>query len=237
MKPKSWLESANVAVEGILYAAKTQRHVRWHFISAAMVVLIGLFLDLGRMEFIALTLAVVLVLVAEILNTAIEAAVDLFAEGYHPLAKIAKDTAAGAVFVSSVGAVILGYFILYPNVAAAVSKGVSMTKVAGEYVAFMAMVVVVIAVIIAKGYLGRGTPLKGGMPSGHAALAFSIWVVCLFLTSNALIGIIVLVMAVMVSHSRIKLGIHSKTEVVLGALLGGLITLAIFLVFMGKFCL
>src|SRR5512143_419261 len=134
MKPKSWLESANVAVEGILYAAKTQRHVRWHFMSAAMVVIIGLALDLGRMEFIALTLAVVLVLVAEIFNTAIEAAVDLFSEEYHPLAKVAKDTAAGAVFVSSVGAVVLGYFILYPNVAAAVSKGVYMTRLAGEHV-------------------------------------------------------------------------------------------------------
>ncbi len=235
MKPKSWLESANVAIEGILYAAKTQRHVRWHFISAAMVILIGLLLDLGRIEFIALTLAIVLVLVAEIFNTAIEAAVDLFAEGFHPLAKVAKDTAAGAVFVSSVGAVVLGYFILYPNIAELVSRGVSMAKVAAENVAFMAMLVVVIAVIIAKGYLGRGTPLKGGMPSGHAAIAFSIWVVCLFLTANALVGIIVFVMAVMVSHSRIKLGIHSKAEVVLGALIGGLITLAIFLVFVGKF--
>src|SRR5512143_2067880 len=108
MKPKSWLESANLAVEGILYAAKTQRHVRWHFISAAMVVLIGLFLDRGRVEFIALTLAVVLV---------------LFAGGSPPLARVAEATAAGAVFVSSVGAVVLGYFILYPNVAAVVTRG------------------------------------------------------------------------------------------------------------------
>ena len=231
MKPKTWYESANLAVEGILHAARTQRHVRWHFMSAALVVLLGLFFGLDRMEFIALTLAVALVLITEILNTAIEAAVDLVSDTYHPLAKIAKDTAAGAVFVASFGAVVLGFLILYPHVAYSVTNGIAVVKRAGDNIAFMAVIVVIIAVIIAKAYLGRGEPLKGGMPSGHAAVSFSIWVAALFISENALIGMLVLIMALMVAHSRVALGIHTRREVVLGAVLGGLITLAIFLVF------
>jgi len=231
LKPKSWYQSANLAIEGILYAAKTQKHLRWHFISAALVILVALYLGLGKMEFVALSLAIVLVLVAEILNTAIEAVVDLVSDTYHPIAKVAKDTAAGAVFVASCGAVILGFLILYPYVAKSVSLGVSQVRLAGENIAFMAFVVVVIAVIIAKAYFGRGRPLEGGMPSGHAATAFSIWVAVLFLTSNALIAVLVLLMAVLISHSRVAMGIHSVREVTLGALLGGLITLFIFLLF------
>jgi len=231
VKPKTWYESANLAVEGILYAARTQRHMRWHFMSAALVILLGLFLDLDRVEFIALALAVVLVLITEILNTSIEAVVDLVSVEFHPLAKVAKDTAAGAVFVASFGAVVLGYFILYPHLAMSISKGVSDIKTVSEDVAFMAVTVVIIAVIIFKAYLGKGTPLRGGMPSGHAATAFSIWVAALFVTRNALIGGMVFVMAVMVSHSRVAMGIHSRREVVLGAFLGGLLTLAIFLLF------
>jgi diacylglycerol kinase (ATP) len=231
MKPKSWYQSANIAVEGILYAARTQRHLRWHFMTAALVILLGLFFGLDRMEFIALTLGVVLVLVTEILNTAVEAAVDLVAEAYHPLAKVAKDTAAGAVFVASFGAVVLGFLILYPHVAYSVTEGISRVRLASDNIAFMAVIVVVIAVIVFKAYLGRGAPLSGGMPSGHAAVSFSIWVAALFLSADALIGMLVLIMALMVSHSRVALGIHSRREVVLGALLGGFITLLIFLIF------
>ena len=93
------------------------------------------------------------------------------------------------------------------------------------------MTVVIILVIVLKAYLGRGAPLSGGMPSGHAAVSFSIWVASLFISENALVGILVFIMALMVSHSRVALGIHTRKEVVLGALLGGFATLLIFMVF------
>jgi len=231
MKPKSWYDSANLAVEGILYAARTQKHMRWHFMAAALVVLLGLYFGLDKMEFIALSVAIVLVLVTEILNTAIEATVDLASEAFHPLAKVAKDTAAGAVFVASFGAVVLGYFILYPHISDAFTKAVGTVMISKDNLAFSAVIVVIIAVIIFKAFLGRGKPLQGGMPSGHAATAFAIWVAVSFLTANLLISALVFVVAVMVSHSRVALGIHNRREVVLGALLGGLVTLLMFLIF------
>lgn len=233
MKPGSWYQSANVAIEGILHAARTQRHLRWHFMAAALAVLLGLFFGLDRVEFIALALAISLVLITEILNTAVEAAVDLASESFHPLAKVAKDTAAGAVFIAAFCAVVLGYFILYPHVARMFQEGVAQVRMAGETLAFVSAVLVIIAVILAKARLGKGEPLVGGMPSGHAALSFSVWVSVVFLTGNALIAALTLVLALMVSHSRVAMGIHRPREVVLGAALGGLVTLAVFLLFGG----
>src|SRR3990172_6990360 len=114
MKPKNWIHSASLAIEGIIYVVKTQRHMRYHLFIAAAALILSLVLNISRIDFIVLSLAIVLVLVAEMLNTAIEVTVDIIAESYHPLAKIAKDVAAGVVLLASIGAMTLGYLILYP---------------------------------------------------------------------------------------------------------------------------
>ena len=95
MKPKGWVDKANVAIEGIIYSVKTERHMRYHLIAALLVLLTGLLLNISRTDLILLTMAIVLVLVAEMLNTAIEVAIDMIVLEYHPQAKIAKDIAAG----------------------------------------------------------------------------------------------------------------------------------------------
>jgi len=231
MKPEGWYESANVAIEGIIQAARTQRHLRWHFMSALAVILLGLFFGLGRMEFIALSLAVVIVLISELINTALEAIVDMVSTEFHPLAKTAKDTAAGAVFVAATGAVVLGFFLLYPSASEAFTEGVRYVKVEGDELAFVSAVVVIIAVVLMKARQGWGKPLIGGMPSGHAALSFSILTSVGFLTENLLVFGMVLLLALMVSHSRVALGIHKKRQVVAGGFAGFFITYLLFLVF------
>ena len=114
MKPKRWIDKANVAIEGIIYSVKTQRHMRYHLAAALAVLLVGLMVNVSRTELILLCMAIVLVLVAELLNTALEVAIDMIAEGFHPKAKVAKDIAAGVVVVASIGALTLAYLILYP---------------------------------------------------------------------------------------------------------------------------
>ncbi|HEX9861221.1 MAG TPA: phosphatase PAP2 family protein, partial [Nitrospirota bacterium] len=96
---------------------------------------------------------------------------------------------------------------------------------------FVALIVVVIAVILVKARLGGGTPLVGGMPSGHAAVSFSVWAATVLLSRDALLGGLVLVLALMVSHSRVALGLHTVREVALGAVLGVAITLSIIILF------
>jgi len=231
MRPKNWLESANFAIEGILYVVKTERHMRWHFLSAIAILIISLLLGLNKIEFIALTLAIILVLLSEMLNTAVEVAVDLFHEEYHPLAKIAKDIAAGAVLIASFGAIVIGYLILFPQINRILAGGLPHVRQSPEHITFISLIIVIIAVIITKAYTGRGLPLRGGLPSGHAAIAFSIWISITFITENILISLLTLLLSVMVSRSRITSGVHTLWEVILGAVLGVLITFLIFQVF------
>jgi diacylglycerol kinase (ATP) len=84
----------------------------------------------------------------------------------------------------------------------------------------VALLVVVIVVVILKSLTGKGTPLEGGLPSGHAAVAFAIATVVSLSTQDPLISILTICLAVMVSHSRLLLNIHTMREVALGAITG-----------------
>jgi diacylglycerol kinase (ATP) len=232
MKPKTWSQSVNLAIEGIIYAVRTQRHMRYHLYAALAALVLSLLLNISRIEFILLCTAIILVLVTEMLNTAIEVTVDMISVEFHPRAKIAKDIAAGVVLIASIGALTLAYLILYPALTASFSSGHwHIQKAPSDMVAFAALAVVIILVIIIKGFLGKGEPLRGGMPSGHAAVSFSIWVDVLYLTRSIPITILTFLLAVMVSWSRWASGIHRPQEVLFGALLGTGITALFFLLF------
>ena len=232
MKPKTWLQSVNLAVEGIIYAVKTQRHMRYHFYAALAALVLSLVLSITRIEFIMLCMSIVLVLVAEMLNTAIEVTVDMISEEFHPMAKIAKDIAAGVVLIASIGALTLGYLILYPALTVALLSGHwRVTKAPNDVVAFAALAVVIILVIIIKALLGKGEPFRGGMPSGHAAVSFSIWTSSYYLTQNVPIITLTFLLAAMVSWSRWSSGIHRPIEVIYGALIGVSITFLFFKLF------
>ena len=113
MKQKrSLLESFNSAIDGFVYTLKTQKNMRIHFLIAAAVFIISLFLKLTRVEFIILCCTVTLVLVAEMLNTAIELLIDMFTKTYHPIAGVVKNIAAGVVFICSVNSVLVCYLSL-----------------------------------------------------------------------------------------------------------------------------
>jgi diacylglycerol kinase (ATP) len=177
-------------------------------------------------------MAIVLVLVTEMMNTAIEVTIDMISETYHPLAKVAKDIAAGVVLIASIGALTLAYLILYPALKDTIVKGLwQIKKTQDDVVAFVALMVVVILVVIIKAFLGKGEPLRGGMPSGHAAVSFSIWAAAVYLTHSLPVTVLTFVLALMVSWSRWSSGIHRPQEVLAGALLGAGVTLLFFWVF------
>jgi len=231
MRPGNWFESLNCAIEGILYAARTQRHMKFHFVVSVLVLLLSLFLNVSRIEFILLAVSITLVLFAEMINTAIEVTIDLVHEDYHPLAKIIKDVAAGGVLIASFGAVVMGYMILSEPVFGYVGFSVDQLRRSPAQLTLIALIVVVVAVVLMKSFLGRGTPLHGGMPSGHSAIAFSVWTAVSLTVREPFVIVLTLVLAIMVSHSRLLLGIHKKREVVAGALLGFLVTLLLFQLF------
>jgi diacylglycerol kinase (ATP) len=232
VKPKSLTAKANVAIEGIIYAVKTQRHMQYHLFAALTALILSLVLNISRLEFILLCMAIVLVLVTEMLNTAIEVTVDMISEAYHPRAKIAKDIGAGVVLIASIGALTLAYLILYPALKDTISKGAwHIRKAQDDVVAFVAVTVVVIIVVIVKAFLGKGEPLRGGMPSGHAAVSFSVWAAAVYLTRSLPVAVLIFLLAVMVSWSRWSSGIHRPLEVVAGAALGAGVTVLLFWIF------
>lgn len=231
MKPKNWLESLNCAIEGILYVAKTQRHMRYHFITAVTVLVLSLFLNLSWIEFSLLAFCITLVLFAEVINTAIEVTIDLISEEFHPLARIAKDVAAGAVLLAVTGSLTIGYVILSRHIFPPASETLREVRHSKADMAIVSLLLVIIAVVITKARFGKGTPLHGGMPSGHSAIAFSVWTAITLITLDPMVATITFGLAVMVSHSRMLMGIHTFWEVIAGALLGTFITLIIFQVF------
>ena len=232
MPLRKWIESANYAIEGILHAAKTERHLRYHFYAAVLILLLSLILSITRSEFIAIAIVAIIVLSVEMLNTAIEATVDIIFKEYDNRAKIIKDIAAGAVLTASIGAAVVGYIIFLPYLKNTFENGLKIAKHSREDVAIISFVVLLILVIITKTFFGKGSPLRGGIPSGHAAIAFSIWAAITFLSEAFLPSFLVLILAVLVAQSRVSIGVHKPWEVILGALLGSVVTFFLFKLFL-----
>ena len=110
------------AIQGLGYAFRTQRNIRVHATIAALAILLGIVLHISAIEFAMVFIAITSVFIAEMFNTVIELSIDLSTPEYHPLAKIAKDVAAGAVLLSAIIAIIIGLFIFGPHLWILISR-------------------------------------------------------------------------------------------------------------------
>lgn len=115
-KTADFFTSCKAAGKGITYALKTEKHLRFHTITAVVVVLAGLYFHLLPVQWLFILYAIGSVIVAELFNTAIEKAFDLVEPDYNPQAGIGKDIAAGAVLVTAIQAVIIGIIIFGPYI-------------------------------------------------------------------------------------------------------------------------
>jgi diacylglycerol kinase (ATP) len=231
LKSDSLLESFNYAIEGIIHVLRTQRNMRIHFIVASTAILLGLFLDISRLEWIIILLTVSIVFLAEMVNTAIELSMDVKSDTYHPLARIVKDVAAGGVLISSLISGVVGYLIFFERFRLMMRQGMERVRLFPTYLTLATLIIVLIAVIAGKAFFGRGKPLRGGIPSGHSAIAFSMWVAVTFITENPLVSLICFALAFLVAESRVAAKIHRKLEVITGAVLGTLVTTLLFQIF------
>ncbi len=231
----SLIESFNYAVEGIIHVLRTHRNLRIHFAAAIAVLVTALILGVDKIELVVLLISIAFVLVAEMINSAIEAAIDVATSSFDPLAKLAKDIAAGAVLIASINAVIVGYLVFSGKIGDKTSNVLERLRDAPARVTIIALILVVFLVIMTKALTGRGTPLRGGLPSGHAAVAFAAWMAVTQMLGPSehrfLVSVIMFGVASLVAHTRIETGIHSTLEVVYGGLLGAAVTLAVFQIF------
>jgi len=232
LRPQNWLQSLNCAVEGILLAARSQRNMRAHLLAGVLVVLAGWLGGVSTEDLGLLILAIGLVLSAEVMNSAVEAVVDLLSPEFAERARHAKDMAAGAVLTASFGAAFLGLLVFYPLARRLIAGGLDRVSASPLPLALAVLGLTLVATVFLKARAGVGTPLHGGMPSGHSAVAFAVWGLLSLLTRNPLVVVLVLVLALMVSHSRTLMGIHSLLEVLLGAVLGASVSLVAYRVFL-----
>ena len=122
MRAATVASSFRYAFAGLRYLLWTQRNAKIHTAIGLVALALGFVLRIDRYEWLTLTLTIAIVLAAEGVNTAIEAAVDLASPGYHPLAKIAKDVGAGTVLLTAIAAVIVGMLLFLPHLLAFVLK-------------------------------------------------------------------------------------------------------------------
>jgi diacylglycerol kinase (ATP) len=220
-----------VALGGLIYTFKTQRHMRFHLYVVLIVVMLGILVNLQLREMLVLLFTISLVLVAEMFNSAIEATVDLVSPNYNPLAKFAKDIAAGAVLITTIIALAVGGLLILGDNRWEQLK-INLTSDAPGLSSLGRMVlggiVVFTVVVIGKGLGQRGRVLQGGLVSGHSAFAFLLATSSMFLTESALATGIAFLLAALVAQSRWEAKIHTVVELCLGAAVGVITGLLIF---------
>ena len=196
-----------------------------------VVIVAALVTQVTRFEMIALVLVIAFVFFAELFNTAVEAVVDI-ATGheYNELARLAKDVSAGAVLVAAASALVVGYLVFFRKLYTISYSAVSYINNLPAYITFIALMLVFVAVIFIKSRSMKrgGNYVQGGMPSGHTAFAFSLFTAIAFVSGDAVASTFAAVLALIVAESRMETKVHTFAEVLVGALMGIVITVLVF---------
>lgn len=215
---RKWLNGFRYAYDGLKYSLATQRNLKFHFFAAFVVLIAALYLHLTKMEILFLLLSITLVIVTELVNTAIEKAVDLASPGIHPLAKIAKDVAAASVLVTAAFAAVTGMIVFYDPIDRyflRLRQTVSPFSPGGVWV--LLSLVLLAVIVMGSRFSGKARRVR---PSLLTAFAFSVstlitlmtWVTLVFLLSFSLAFLVMLILYEKQNRGALSL--------VLGALAG-----------------
>jgi diacylglycerol kinase (ATP) len=154
------------AYRGMISAVRTQRNMRFHVVAAVMVLVASLFVGVSKVELAVLVLTMLLVFVTELFNTAMEFVVDLATREYHALAKLAKDVSAGAVLVSSVGALLVGYLVLADDLGSLSLTTLESIRRQPAHVTLVTLGVIVLIVLLGKALTHSPNSFAGGCLQG-----------------------------------------------------------------------
>ena len=232
----NFIDAWKNATNGIIYATTTQRNIKIQLVIAVLVVIVSLFFDLSRAEFLCFLFTIILILFAEMCNTAIETVVDLYVDVYHPKAKIAKDVAAGGVVITALNALIVAYFLFFDKISDIGLNFIKNIIKSPVHLAFATIIIVLIAIValiaIAKTNKHKGLNKKF-VPSGFAAVAFAANTIIWLMTDNIVILTLSLVLAILVATSRTEAKVHKTSEVIFSACVGIIIVLLIYGITLG----
>ena len=228
IKNSSFIDAWKNAINGIIYATTTQANIKKQLVIAVAVVIISLFFNLSKAEFL---IFLFLIIFAEMVNTAIETVVDLYVDVYHPKAKIAKDVAAGGVVITTINAIIVAYFLFFEKISDMGIAFIQNVANSPTHLAFATIIITMIAILALIAYSKTNKHKLFNskfVPSGHATIAFAANTIIWITTKNAVILILSLVMAILISESRIVAKEHKLSEIIFSACLGTLIVLIIY---------
>lgn len=223
LKKGSFIDAWINAFNGIIYAVTTQRNIKQQLVIAVIVMLVSLLFNLSRAEFLCLMFTVILIILAEMFNTAIETVVDLYTDLYHPKAKIAKDVAAGGVVITAVNALIVAYFLFFDKISDIGLNFIRNLANSPVHMAFIGIFLIIILIVSLKAAssTNKHKLLKNGFsPSGQAAMAFGATTIIWLTTTNIVILTLSFVMAILVCVTRLESKKKRLSEIIFGALTG-----------------
>ena len=196
-KKNSYTDGINVAISGIIEAIRTEYHMKFHCFCTVVIIAISIFMNIPKTEILILSTSISLVWVAELFNTAIETCVDMITTEYNVLAKRAKDISSGAVFVTAINALVVGFFIFEKTFELQFKESFYRIKSSHQRIAIIIFAVIILVVISLKLIFKKGTPMKGGIPSGHSALAASLFTIIASISNNYRVFILTFLLLVL----------------------------------------
>ena len=225
----NFFDACKNAVNGIIYGTTTQSNVKKQLVIIAFVILVSLFFNLSKVEFICLIFACVLIIFAEMINTAVETVVDLYTDVYHPKAKIAKDVAAGGVVITALNAVIVAYFLFFDKIGA-MGNSIYQTVInSPTYLAFVVVVlIIIIAVALKAAKIQDRKNNKSLIISCQSMLASAAVVGTWVATENLVALSFATILAIMICMNRVESKERTVIEVLLGVMIGILITILMY---------
>lgn len=231
---QKFLKGFDYAYEGLVWAINHEKNMKFHLLALAILLIASLFFNLSRVEMITLVFAVCFVLGFELLNTALEQAVNLASGGkYSPFAKASKDLAAAAVFIAALNALFVAYLIFFDKFIDFYNSVFLRITRQPSHLAVITLSLVIVVTIFLKGvfYEGHGSAFKGGFVSGHTSLAFCLATIGIMQSQEVLVKLLFLLLALVIAESRYEANIHSIPEIIRGAILGTSMAMAIFGIF------
>lgn len=231
---QKFLKGFDYAYEGLVFAINHEKNMKFHILACAIVLVASLFFNISRIEMMFLVFAITSVIALELVNTALENAIDISTDGrWLYLAKSAKDVSAAATFISALNALFIGYLIFFDKFLNFYDSVILRIARRPSHLALISISLIIIITVFFKGifYEGHGTAFRGGFVSGHTSVSFGLATMGIMMVDNPLVRLILLGLALIVAESRYEANIHSTKEIVRGAILGISVALVIFGVF------
>lgn len=220
---RKWLSGFRFAYEGLKYALSTQRNMKFHFFVSFAVLIAALILHVTAMEILFIMLSITLVVVTELINTAIEKTVDLAMPNQHPIAKIAKDVAAASVLVTAVFAVAVALVVFYQPIDELFrNMRTAQYPLSVETIWIFITLVALVVIVIETRFSNRGKPIRLSIVSAIAFAVSTLMALLVTATPAILLSYSLSALIIIILYDKTDRTLHS---LFISGLLGSFITL------------